>query len=181
MALALAAGWAFFYLQSGASDIAAVDAARAAAGGLRAIDSRRQDQLANYRRSGERFEPAPHGRAYAELEVRALHLPYQGIGRALIAVKNAFDEKEIAMRRVSRGEPLLEQAWLVPTGPRLDALGRVLDRAFDEALLTAEIYRAWLLYYTAFLVVVMLYVLYRIRSARTTTFTPAPIRVPAAR
>lgn len=176
MALVLAGGWAFFYLQSGAGELAAVDAARAAASALRAIDSRWQDQLAAHRAGHGGFEPAAHGTAYADLEVRALHLPYQGIGRALIGVKNAFDEKSASMRRVAKGEPLLEQAWLAPTGPRLDALGRVLDRAFDEALVTAEIYRAWLLYYTGFLVVVMLYALYRIRAARA----PAP-RVPGAR
>ena len=166
MAVALAAGWAFFYVQSGAGDLAAVDAARAASSALRANDSRWQDQLASARRGGGGLEPASHGLAYAELEVRALHLPYQGIGRALIGVKNAFDEKASAMRRVAKGEPMLEQAWLAPTGPRLDTLGRVLDRAFDEALLSAEIYRSWLLYYTGFLMMVMFYALYRIRAAR---------------
>src|SRR5262245_37412174 len=176
MAVALAAGWAFFYLQSGAGDLVAVDNARAAASELRAIDSRWQDQLAAHRRGGGSFEPAAFGKLYGELEVRALHLPYPGMGRSLTGVKNAFEEKSVAMRRVARGEPLVEQAWLAPTGPRLDALGRVLDRAFDDALLTAEINRSWLLYYTGFLVVVMLYVLYRIRETRV----PAAM-VPAAR
>jgi hypothetical protein len=166
MGAVLAGGWAFFYLQSGADDLASVDAARSAANALRAVDSRWNDQLAAARASGSRFQPAPHALAYAELEVRGFRVYYPGIGRALIGVKNAFDEKAGAMRRVAKGEPLLEQAWLAPTGPRLDTLSRVLDRAFDDALAWAEVYRTWLLYYTVFLLTVMLYALHQIRKAR---------------
>ena len=167
----LGGGWVFFYLQSGAADLAAVDAARSAANALRALDSRWSDQLVASRAAGRAFEPASHGRTYSDLEVRALRVGYPGVGLALVGVKNAFDEKANAMRRIARGDAHFEEAWFAPTGPRLDLLSRVLDRAFDDALLWAELYRAWLLYYTVFLVTLMLYALYRIRLAR----------VPAAR
>ena len=167
MGAVLAAGWAFFYLQSGASDLAAVDAARSTLNAMRAIDSRWNDQLVAARASGGGFEPAPHGRTYSNLEVQALRVSYPGVGLALVGVRNAFEEKASTVRRIARGDPLFEQAWLAPTGPRLDAMSRVLDRAFDDALMWAELYRTWLLYYTVFLLTVMGYVFYRIRMART--------------
>lgn len=164
MGAVLAAGWAFFYLQSGAGDLAAVDAARSTLNAMRAIDSRWNDQLVVARAAGSTFEPAPHGRTYSDLEVRALRVSYPGVGLALVGVRNAFEEKASTVRRIARGEPLFEQAWLAPTGPRLDAMSRVLDRAFDDALMWAELYRTWLLYYSVFLLTVMGYALHRIRS-----------------
>ena len=167
MGAVLAAGWAFFYLQSGAGDLAAVDAARSTLNALRAIDSRWNDQMVAARAAGGGFEPASHGRIYSDLEVRALRVSYPGVGLALVGVRNAFEEKASVVHRIAKGEPLFEQAWLAPTGPRLDAMSRVLDRAFDEALTWSELYRAWLLYYSVFLATVMGYGLYRIRTVRT--------------
>jgi hypothetical protein len=159
MAAVLAAGWAFFYTQSSALPLGEIDAARSALSVLRAIDTRWNDRT----RAGGRFDPAAygHGRVYAELEVRGLRTNYPGLGLAVVGVRNAFQEKADALR-----EGRLEQVWLAPTGPRMDAMSRTLDRAFDDALMWAELYRAWLLYYSLFLVTVCAYVMWRLREAR---------------
>ncbi len=164
MGAVLAAGWAFFYLMSGTGDLAAVDAARSTLNAMRAIDMRWNDQLVAARAAGGRFDPAPHARTYADLEVRALRVLYPGIGLALVGIRNAFEEKAASVQRIARGDALFEQAWLAPTGPRLDTMSRVLDRAFDDALMWTELYRIWLLYYSVFLLTVMGYALHRMRS-----------------
>jgi signal transduction histidine kinase len=167
-ALVLAGGWAFLYLQSSALDLAAGDAARSALNGLRAVDARWNDQLVGARllnTPGGPLEPARHGRAYATLESQALRLTYPQLGLALGSVKQAFDEKAALMRRIAAGEQVFDQAWLVPTGPRLDTLSRVLDRAIDEAMGYAELYRVWLLYYSAFLLTLLVYALYEVYRA----------------
>lgn len=160
MTLVLAGGWAFLYWRSSAVDLAAGNAARTALNGLREIDARWNDQLVNARfSSGTPPQALRHGRAYAELEVRALRFPHAGMGLAVGGVKSAFDFKGALMQRVAaqKGgrDAAVDAAWLAPTGPRLDQLSRVLDRAFDDALLQAELYRAWMLYYSAFLLVVL--------------------------
>ena len=43
----------------------------------------------------------------------------------------------------------------VPTRARLDTLGRVMERAFSDALAQTERYRTWLLYYSAFLLALL--------------------------
>jgi len=168
MALVLAGGWAFLYWQSSAVDLAAGDAARSALNGLRAIDARWNDQLVAARlasRSGPEPQPARHGRAYAALEIEALRLPHPQMGIALSAVKSAFDEKAKLMQRIAAGEALFDQAWLSPAGPRLDVLSRVLDRAFEDALTQAELYRVWLLYYSAFLLAILAYLVSQLYQA----------------
>jgi len=160
MALALAGGWAFFYWQAGAVDLAAGNAARSALNELRAIDARWNDQLIGARLSGsagQPFTPARHGLAYSRLEAQALRLPHPEMGRALLGLRQAFAEKSAILERIAKGEQIIDEGWLAPTGPRLDAFSRVLDRAFDDALAHADLYRAWLLYYSAFLLVILLY------------------------
>jgi C4-dicarboxylate-specific signal transduction histidine kinase len=169
MALVLAGGWAFLYWQSSAVDLATGDAARSALGGLRAIDARWNDQLIGARlssASGAPFRPAQHRRAYSDLEVKALSLQHPALGLALRGAKQAFDDKSVLMARVAAGEPLFDQAWLVPTGPRLDTLSRALDRAFDDALGRAEMHRVWLLYYSAFLLTILAYALWELYLAK---------------
>jgi len=133
---------------------------------LRAIDARWNDQLVSARAGGGRFEPARHGRVYSDLEVRALRVQYPGVGLALAGTKYAFDDKALEVGQVARGEARFEQAWLTPTAPRLDTLSCTLDRAFDDALTWVELYRAWLLYYSLFLVTVTAYAMGRLREAR---------------
>ena len=159
MAAVLAAGWAFFYMQSSALPLAEIDAARSALNVLRAIDTRWNDRA----RAGGRFDPGAYGygRVYAELEVRGLRTNYPGLGLAVVGIRNAFHEKADALR-----EGRLDQVWLAPTGPRMDAMSRTLDRAFDDTLMWAELYRAWLLYYSLFLVTVCAYAMWRLRQAR---------------
>src|SRR3954466_11057874 len=96
MALMLAAGWGFLYWQSGTIDLAAGNAARAALGDLRSIDARWDDQATSMglaTRSGTPPQPVSHQAAYAWLEVQALKLASPEVGRALAAVRQAFDEK----------------------------------------------------------------------------------------
>ena len=171
MALVLAAGWAFLYWQSSAVDLAAGNAARGALNALRALDARWNDQLIGARlaSSGNApLEPARYGVAYAQLEVQALRLPHPQMGQALTGVKNAFAEKSAILHRIRAGEPLFDQAWAVNTGPRLEQLSRVLDRAFEDALLQNDLYRAWLLYYSAFILTLLAYVAYELYRANAT-------------
>jgi two-component system NtrC family sensor kinase len=152
MALMLAAGWGFLYWQSGTIDLAAGNAARAALADLRAIDARWDDQLTAMglaTRSGPPPQPVAHQAAVASLEAQALKLAHPQLGRALNAVRAAFDEKAALMRRVLAGEPVAEAAWRVPTRTRLDELSRAMERAFADALAETERYRTWLLYYSA--------------------------------
>ena len=170
VAAVLAGGWGFFYWQSSSADLVAGNTARSALNSMRAIDARWNDQLAGVRRIAGKdsgFEPARHGEAMAQLEARALRLPHEGLGTMLGAVKQAFDDKALLMRKVAAGEPLFDVAWLAPTGPRLDALSRMLDRATAQAVLQADLYRSWLLYYSGFLLAVLAWLFLELRKANT--------------
>jgi two-component system NtrC family sensor kinase len=169
MALVLAGGWGYLYWQSSDSSLVAGHAARSALNNLRQLDSRWNDLIVGARllpgRSGAAMQPAGHGRALAELEVRALQVPYDGLGVLLSKVKEAFDDKGQLMQKIAAGEPLHELAWIAPTGPRLDALSRMLDRAMNNAVLQSELYRTWLLYYSAFLLTVLAWLFLELRRA----------------
>ncbi len=158
IALMLAAGWGFLYWQSGTIDLAAGIAARAALADLRAIDARWDDQVTEMglsMRPGTPPAPAAHQAALAAFEAQALKLAHPDLGHALVAVRQAFDEKAALVRRVLAGEPVADAAWRVPTRARLDALGGVMERAFADALAQTERYRAWLLYYSAFVLALL--------------------------
>jgi two-component system NtrC family sensor kinase len=169
MALVLAGGWGYLYWQSSDSSLVAGHGARSALNNLRQVDSRWNDLVVGARllpaRGGGVMQPAAHGRALAELEARALQVPYVGLGVLLGKVKEAFDDKGQLMRRIAAGEMLHEDAWIAPTGPRLDALSRMLDRAMNNAVLQSELYRTWLLYYSAFLLTVLAWFGYELRRA----------------
>jgi signal transduction histidine kinase len=168
MALVLAGGWGYLYWQSSDSSLVAGHAARSALNNLRQVDSRWNDLIVGARLlpgRGGAMQPAGHGRAMAELEARALQVPYTGLGVLLGKVKEAFDDKGRLMRRIAAGEALHEDAWIAPTGPRLDALSRMLDRAMNNAVLQSELYRTWLLYYSAFLLTVLAWFGYELRRA----------------
>jgi signal transduction histidine kinase len=158
MALMLAAGWGFLYWQSGTIDLAAGNAARAALADLRAVDARWDDQVTAMglaSRSDTPLAPIAHQAALAALEAQALKLSHPDLGRALVGVRQAFEQKAALVRRVLAGEPVADAAWRVPTRVRLDALGGVMERAFADALAETERYRAWLLYYSAFVLALL--------------------------
>ena len=168
MAVVLAGGWAFLFWQSSDSNLAAGNAARSALNSLRAVDARWNDQLVGVRLiagRGTAFEVARHGYAMAQLEAQALRLPHEGLGMMLSAVRQTFDDKAALMQKVAAGEPRFDTAWLAPTGPRLDALSRMLDRATAQAVLQVELYRTWLLYYSAFLLTILAYLVLELRKA----------------
>jgi len=124
-----------------------------------------------------------HRLLYAALEVRALRLGNPLVGSGLAQLKQAFEEKSALIARFTEaqaaiagvrggGEPvdearlaelraiaevLFDQAWFASTGPRLDTLARAIDRAFDEMLTEAELYRVALLYYSGFLLAVLVF------------------------
>ncbi|HEY6820988.1 MAG TPA: ATP-binding protein [Burkholderiales bacterium] len=173
MALILAGGWAFLYWQSSDVDLQSASNARAALNELRSLDGRWNDQLMNLRLGTPNLQPRqpaqlaaqPHRKAYDDLEREALRLAVPP--RALAGVKEAFDEKAALMEKVSAGDAsLLEKAWYVPTGPRLDALARGLDLTFDVALSFSEIYRAGLLYYSGFLLTILAYAMWQLWQAK---------------
>jgi len=168
VAVVLAGGWGFLYWQSSESNLAAGNSARSALNAMRAIDARWNDQLVGVRLiagRGSTFEPARHGQTMAQLEGQALRLPHPGMGSMLNAVKQAFDDKAALMRKVAAGEPLFDVAWLAPTGPRLDALSRLLDRATAQAVLEVDLYRTWLLYYSAGLLTLLAWLFLELRKA----------------
>jgi hypothetical protein len=100
----------------------------------------------------------------------ALRIAWYGvIVFVLVGVKHAFEDKAREVGSVASGESRFEQAWLAPTAPHLDALSRMLDRAFDDALTWAELYRAWLLYYSIFLATLMAFAVYRLLLPRAAT------------
>ena len=195
MAIVLAGGWAFLYWQSSGLELDAANGARGALNGLRAIDARWNDQLVGARLLGAGgkapLEPARHGSAYAALEVQALRLTHPQIGSALAGVKSALEEKTALAKRfaaaraelarlspdaegddlkraelTAAAQALFDQAWLAPTGPRLDALARTLDRASEDSAAQAELYRVWLLYYSGFLLAVLAYLVWNLASSR---------------
>jgi two-component system, NtrC family, sensor kinase len=195
MALVLAGGWAFIYWQSSSVDLAAVEGARAALAELRAADAGWNQQLVNAQlpapgtASAETRLVVPSQRyrlAYAKLEVRALRLGDQQVGRELAQLKRAFEEKAALLARFAeaqktvaeaqRAEPaeeaklaalrasideLFGQAWYATTtGARLETLARAIDKAFDAALTEAEFYRVGLLLYSGFLLAVLAFLVW---------------------
>jgi len=191
MALVLAAGWAFLYWQSGAVDLAAVESTRSALTEMRAIDWRWNQRLVQARLQPESAPPgaAPLYRtAYAAVEVRALGLGDPRVGSSLPALRRAFEEKadqlglqtaalaelqrtpvsDDALRAQLRAaaERAFERAWLSSTGPRLDLLGRAIDRTFEDALWRAELHRVALLYYSGFLLSVLVFLVWSLDQRR---------------
>ena len=129
--------------------------------------------------------------AYAALEVQALRLADPRIGRELAQLRRDFEDKAALIGRfesarnaqaeAQRAEPpdaaraaeltaaadaLFESAWLAPTGPRLDTVARAIDRAFDDGLAQAELYRVALLYYSGFLLAVLTFLVWNLDARR---------------
>jgi signal transduction histidine kinase len=181
MALVLAGGWAFLFWQSSAVNLGAIEGARAALNELRAVDAGWNQQLVDTRlHPGGTARPASarYRSAYGALEVRALAIGDARIGSELVQLKRALDTKAAlvaahaaARTEAGRGDTaeadaLFEQAWFASTGPRLDTLARVIDRSFDDALTQAELYRVGLLYYSGFLLAVLVFLAWNLDQRR---------------
>jgi signal transduction histidine kinase len=132
--------------------------------------------------------PARHRAIYGSLEVRALRLGDPRVGSELAQLRLAFDDKAALVERhaAARAEAqsaeaadparavelraladaVFDQAWLAATGPRLDTIGRAIDRAFDGALTEAELYRVGLLYYSGFLLAVLAFLVWNLDQRR---------------
>ncbi len=61
---------------------------------------------------------------------------------------------------------LSEEVWLASSGPRLEMLGRAIDRAFDRALTDAELYRVGLLFYSGFLLAILAFLVLSLEQRR---------------
>ena len=96
-----------------------------------------------------------------------MKLTHPELGRALSAVRAAFDQKAALVRRLAAGEPVADAAWRVPTRARLDDLGRAMERAFADALAETERYRTWLLYYSAGLLALLGLLAIQLRRANS--------------
>ena len=195
MALVLGAGWAFLYWQSSAIDLPAVEASRAALAELRAIDAGWNQRLVSARlQAGAEQPPRPsrYRAIYGVLEVKALRLADARVGGELAPLKRAFDDKAALVERhaaarvkaalpaeaavqaeasvqaeaAEQANALFDQAWLAPTGPRLDTLARAIDRSFDDALTETELYRVGLLYYSGFLLAVLAFLVWSLLERR---------------
>jgi signal transduction histidine kinase len=178
MALVLGAGWAFLYWQSSSVNLPAVEASRASLADLRAIDAGWNQRLVSARLNAGMApaRPALYRTAYGALQVKALQLGDPRVGSQLAAIKRAFDEKAALVERHSAArtaaqhsesaDTMFEQAWLAPTGPRLDTLARAIDRSFDEALTEAELFRVGLLYYSGFLLTVLAFLVWSLIEGR---------------
>ena len=194
MALALASGWAFLYWLGGAVDIGAIERTRGALADLRMLDARWNARLMDPVPPPAPAAPSQHRSAYSNLEVRALALGTGQAGRALVGLQAALDEKaELVDRHAAaravlaaaeREQPadeakraelraaipaLLERAWQAPTASRMGLVERELDRALDEALGQAELFRVLLLYYSGILLAILAYVVWRLAESRRET------------
>ena len=129
-----------------------------------------------------------HRMAYSALEVRALGLGDPRVGAELAQLKRAIAEKSELVARHAQiraevervdaadepkraelralGDAIFDQAWFAPTGPRLDTLGRAIDRAVDDALVQTELYRVGLLYYSGFLLAVLVFFAWNLDQRR---------------
>ena len=191
MALVLAGGWAFIYWQSSAVDLSAVEASRNSLAELRAIDAGWNQRLVDARlHAGAAPTGSTRYRAvYGQLEVKAMRLGDARVGGELAQVKRAFDDKAAQVMRYAAtraqasgaaqagnadqaallgtlADAIFDQAWLAPTGPRLDTLARTIDRSFDDALVEAELYRIGLLYYSGFLLAVLAFLAWSLDQRR---------------
>ncbi|MBM3367451.1 MAG: hypothetical protein FJY43_04090 [Betaproteobacteria bacterium] len=191
MALALAGGWAFLYWLGGAVDVGAIERTRGALSDLRMLDSRWNMRLVD---PAAPAVPAHHRSAYASLEVRVLTLNSGEAGRALVGLQAALDDKaelvnryaaaRAALAAAERADPveearvaelrataaaLHERAWLAPTASRMSLVAREPDRALDEALTQAELFRVLLLYYSGILLTILAYVVWRLAESRRET------------
>lgn len=126
--------------------------------------------------------PYRYHQAYAALESRLLALGIPGAGAELTKLRRSFEQKEALLDRYAavldersdalraepvdparlaelnaRAEATFGQAWLAETGPRLNSLGRAVDGVSDRALGEAELYRLALLYYSGFLLAVLVF------------------------
>lgn len=173
MALVLGAGWAFLYWQSSSVDLAAVERARGALTELRSIDASWNQRLLALRLAGQSAATASGGASryrvrYARFETQAFALGDARVGGLLPGLRRAFEDKAALVERyaAARDDALFEQAWLASTGPRLETLARAIDRTFDDALTQAELYRVGLLYYSGFLLAVLVFLVWSLDQRR---------------
>jgi signal transduction histidine kinase len=132
--------------------------------------------------------PGPLGSLVTALGLQSITAPPLGV--ALSGVKHAFDERAALIERfaalraeaaapaedadaqarrtetLAAAEAVLDQAWLAPSGPRLASFSRELERTADDMTSQSEVYRTWLLYYSAFLLIVLAYMVGSLASSR---------------
>jgi two-component system NtrC family sensor kinase len=184
MAAVLAGGWAFLYLQSRTVELSVASGALATLRELRELDSRWSDRLVSAHALAPdkpAAQPASFATLHAKLEQQALALGRAHLGLELSALRQAFAEKAGLLERHAAArarlaaasdetrtpaaadeDRLFQQAFFSSTGPRLDLLHRSIERAFDDLADEADRYRVLLLFYSAFLLTVLLYLAYRV-------------------
>ena len=162
MALVLVGGWFVMYLESGAADPRAASAVLATLRQLGEADARWNDRLVGLRAGtvpAKEAEAPPSGigSLVATLEVQGFALTPPLAGYEITALKLAFREKEILIRRyaAAKTEIAFQAAYFSSTGPRLDTLTRSFERAFGAALDQSELWRMVLILYSAFLLTVL--------------------------
>ena len=109
MAIVLAGGWAFLFLQSRAVDLAAANEAFASLRELREIEARWNDRLigtrfasrtgADSRAAAQAMTATPFGSIHAKLEQQAFRLAQPVSGRELGELRRAFEEKSDKVAR----------------------------------------------------------------------------------
>lgn len=169
MALVLAGGWAVMYLQSRAADPRTASAILATLRQLGEADARWNDRLIGLRAGTVPVEeaqlpPRGLGSLIADLELKGLQLSPPLAGYEITALKLAFREKEVLIRRyaAARTEIAFQSAYFSSTGPRLDTLMRAFERSFSAALDEAELWRVLLIFYSGFLLVVLAWFAWRL-------------------
>ena len=169
MALVLAGGWAVMYLQSRAADPRAASEILATLRQLGEADARWNDRLIGLRagtvpEAEASLPPRGLGSLIANLEVKGLQLTPPLGGYEITALKLAFKEKSILIRRyaAAKSELTFQAAYFSSTGPRLDTLMRSFERSFSAALDEAELWRTALIFYSGFLLVVLVWFAFRL-------------------
>jgi len=172
MGLVLAGGWAVMYLQSRAADPRAASAILATLRQLGEADARWNDRLIGLSAgtvpaAEAELPPRGLGSLIANLEVIGLQLSPPLAGYEITALKLAFQEKAILIRRfaAARSEITFQAAYFSSTGPRLDTLMRAFERSFSAALDEAELWRVLLIFYSGFLLVILAW--FALRLAQT--------------
>ncbi len=135
--------------------------------------------------------PYRHRAVFAALEVAMVRLGVPRMGNELAQLKRDLDQRAALIESSARAqasftrarqaetpdpaaiaerealaEALFDQAWLASSGPRLDMLGRAIDRAFDAAVTEGELYRMGLLFYSGFLLAVLAFLVWNLDQRR---------------
>jgi len=129
-----------------------------------AVRATLEARLADFDARSARFAAQANTATAAALATAAERVAAAASGAGVAPGELVAGAHRLAESRLVR-DRLIDEFTLAPTGPRLDTLSRVLEREFDDALADADRYRVYLLFYSAFLLVVLGYYAWRLAES----------------